>query len=89
MEKEIQPLVYPTDEITFGITKDGTVIDNLNKEKNPERTAIFFTTLQQYFENLDITNPIVMANLVMYLIHDMAIKPTIKHKIDSIKNVGQ
>ena len=83
MEKEIQPLVYPTDEIIFGITKDGVVIDNLNKKQDSGLVATFFGTLQQFFEDLDLNNPVVMAHLIVYLMHDMAIKPILKAKINS------
>lgn len=87
MEKEIQPLVYPTNEIIFGITKDGVVIDNLNKTEDSNLAATFFSALHQFFEDLDINNPVVMAHLVIYLMSDMAIKPMLKAKIDSfVKN---
>lgn len=83
MEKEIQPLVYPTNEIIFGIMKDGVVIDNLNKTEDSNLAATFFSALHQFFEDLDINNPVVMAHLVIYLMSDMAIKPMLKAKIDS------
>lgn len=83
MEKEIQPLVYPTNEIIFGITKDGVVIDNLNKKEDSHLVATFFSALHQFFEDLDINNPVVMAHLIVYLMSDMAIKPMLKAKIDS------
>lgn len=83
MEKEIQPLVYPTNEIIFGITKDGVVIDNLNKTEDSNLASTFFSALHQFFEDLDINNPVVMAHLVIYLMSDMAIKPMLKAKIDS------
>ena len=83
MEKEIQPLVYPTDEIIFGITKDGVVIDNLNKKQDSDSVATFFSTLHQFFEDLDLNNPIVMAHLIVYLMSDMAIKPMLRAKIES------
>lgn len=85
MEKEIQPLVYPTDEIIFGITKDGVVIDNLNKTEDSHLVATFFGTLQQFFEDLDVNNHVVMAHLIVYLMSDMAIKPILRAKINSIK----
>lgn len=84
MEKEIQSLVYPTNEIIFGITKDGVVIDNLNKTEDSKLAATFFSALHKFFEDLDINNPIVMAHLVIYLMSDMAIKPMLKAKIDSL-----
>lgn len=83
MEKEIQPLIYPTDEIIFGITKDGVVIDNLNKTEDSHLASTFFGTLHQFFEDLDLNNPVVMAHLIVYLMSDMAIKPMLKAKIDS------
>ena len=84
MEKEIQLLVYPTNEIIFGITKDGVVIDNLNKTEDFNLAATFFSALHQFFEDLDINNPVVMAHLVIYLTPDMPIKPMLKAKIDSL-----